>query len=204
MADGGARGSRRLAREYALRALYAYELSQNPLESVIEELITSRLKDPHTVDFAVELVRKTVAHQEELDKRIRDKALNWDFDRIAVLDKIILRMGICEFLYFEDIPPKVTINEAIEIAKKYSTEKSGKFVNGILDSVLGDLRREGKLIKSGRGLLDSRIEPEGLLPEEPDDPDSPETGGKGDEEGLPPLGGGSNQGLSGEEPWKNK
>jgi N utilization substance protein B len=76
------------------------------------------------------------------------------------LDKLILRLALCEFLHFPDIPPKVTIDEAIEIAKKYSTEKSGRFVNGILDAVLIDLRKEGRLHKKGRGLSEGNEEDE--------------------------------------------
>jgi N utilization substance protein B len=91
---------------------------------------------------------------------IKRKAVNWEFSRIAVMDKLILRMALCEFLCFEDIPPKVSIDEAIEIAKKYSTEKSGRFVNGILDAVLNDLRAEGRLRKRGRGLSDGNREEE--------------------------------------------
>lgn len=148
------RGGRRKAREIALRALYALELSQNPLDDIIEDMILGRSEDRVALLFAEQLVRKTVEHLEEFDQKIKEKAINWDFNRIAVLDKLILRMAICEFLYFEDIPPKVTINEAIEIAKKYSTEKSGSFINGILDSVLTDLKRKGKIIKTGRGLIE--------------------------------------------------
>jgi len=104
------------------------------------------------LEFAEELLRTSYDHREELDRLIKAKALNWEFDRIAVIDKLILRMAIGEFLYFPDIPPKVSIDEAIEISKRYSTEKSSKFINGILDAVLNDLRGQGKLYKTGRGL----------------------------------------------------
>ena len=70
------------------------------------------------------------------------------------MDRLILRMGICELLYFQEIPPKVSMNEAIELAKLFSTEKSGQFVNGILDAVLADVKKSGELTKAGRGLLD--------------------------------------------------
>ncbi len=149
-----AKSGRRLAREYVLQVLYAYEMTHDPIEKVIGDVIGQRLENAKTRSFAEELIHKTVAHIDELDTMIRAKAQNWDFNRIAILDKLILRMGITEFLYFEDIPPKVTINEAIEIAKRFSTEKSSSFINGILDSVLNDLKREGRLRKTGRGLLD--------------------------------------------------
>lgn len=103
--------------------------------------------------FAEQLLIHAVNHADKLDEMIKRKALNWDFERIAIIDKLILRMAICEFLYFADIPPKVSIDEAIEISKKYSTEKSGQFINGILDAVLTELRQENQLHKYGRGLI---------------------------------------------------
>ena len=78
---------------------------------------------------------------------IKPKLKNWDMDRVAVLDLILIQMGICEFLYFETIPTKVTINEYIDLAKEYSTLQSGQFVNGILDSIHKDLLAEGKIEK---------------------------------------------------------
>lgn len=152
------KSGRRLAREYALQTLYAYEMTHNPIEEVIEDVVNSAIEDKKTRRFAETLIRQIVDHQREIDRMIRKKALNWDFTRIAIIDKLILRMGITEFLYFEDIPPKVTINESIEIAKRFSTEKSGSFINGILDSILSDLKDTGKLHKSGRGLLDVKAD----------------------------------------------
>ncbi len=154
-----AKSGRRIAREHALQALYAYELTQDRLEKIIEDIIDSQIKDEKTRAFSEALVRAVASHQKELDRMIRKKAINWDFTRIAIIDKLVLRMGISEILFFEDIPPKVSINEAIEIAKKFSTEKSGSFINGILDSILSDLKKAGKLHKSGRGLLDVKLEP---------------------------------------------
>jgi len=154
-----AKSGRRIAREYALQSLYAYEMTQDHLDKIIDDIINLRIKDEKTRAFSELLVRKVVNHQDKLDRMIRKKAINWDFTRIAIIDKLVLRMGISEFLFFEDIPPKVTINEAIEIAKKFSTEKSGSFINGILDSILNDLKKSGKLHKSGRGLLEMKLEP---------------------------------------------
>ena len=149
--------SRRKAREIALCALYAFEFSKNPLEQVKNELIFNSSEAKETQSFASKLLDLTIKHMQKTDEMIKVKALNWDFERIAILDKLILRLAICEFLYFRDIPPKVSIDEAIEIAKKYSTEKSGKFINGILDSVLTDLRSANLLNKKGRGLIDKKI-----------------------------------------------
>ena len=148
--------SRRQARELALRALYAYEFSNNPVEQVKKEIITEKIQAKEIHAFAESLFKSTIKHGNELDEMIKIKALNWDFNRIAAMDKLILRMAICEFLYFRDIPPKVSIDEAIEISKKYSTEKSGKFINGILDSILAELRKSNRLNKKGRGLRDGK------------------------------------------------
>ncbi len=145
--------ARRRGRELALHALYAYELSQNPMEQVIADIIQTDADSDFIKLFAEQLVEQAIGHADELDTLIKRWSHNWEFDRIAIIDKLILRIAISEFLHFEDIPPKVSIDEAIEIAKKYSTEKSGKFINGILDAILSDLRQENRIHKSGRGLL---------------------------------------------------
>lgn len=144
--------NRRKAREIAVQACYAFEFSGNTPQQVIETTILESGEPASVTEFAVELFQKTVENKEEFDQWIMKRAANWDFTRIAVLDKIILRLIICEFLNFKDIPPKVSIDEGIEIAKKYSTEQSGRFVNGIADAVLADLKKEGIVEKTGRGL----------------------------------------------------
>lgn len=144
-----------MVREKVLQALYAHELSEEPLEQAVEEILGSLKKHKGDFEFAKELLTAVLQYEEELDTIIKLKTANWQFDRIAIIDMLLLRMGICEFLYFPDIPPKVTINEAIEIAHSFSTEKSGQFVNGVLDAVLTELRTSGKLIKTGRGLVNS-------------------------------------------------
>lgn len=149
--------SRRRARELTLHALYAIEMSKNPPEEVTNDVIGRENDDVSTKLFAEQLFTRAINHIDELDEMIKHKAINWDFNRIAIIDKLILRMAICELLYFDDIPPKVTIDEAIEISKTYSTVKSGQFINGILDSVLVELRQDNRLHKRGRGLLDGQI-----------------------------------------------
>jgi N utilization substance protein B len=128
---------RRLAREVALQAIYAQELSGNNIKTVAADIIdkSEELSD-ELKSFAGEIFRLATLNKKELDDYIKTKSENWTFDRIAIIDRLIIRMAICEFLYFEDIPPKVSISEAIEIAKKYSTDDSSAFVNGILDAVL--------------------------------------------------------------------
>lgn len=127
---------RRVAREVALQAMYAQELSEDPIQLVESTVIDSSDLTDELKAFARRLFESSTIRKDEIDKYIKEKSENWDFDRIAVIDRLIIRMAICEFLYFEDVPPKVSISEAIEIAKKYSTDDSSAFVNGILDAVL--------------------------------------------------------------------
>lgn len=144
---------RRTIREKVLQVLYAHTVSQEPITLIIDYILVDLKNKKYEFDFAKQLIYNVIQRQEELDQYIKSKVTNWEFNRIAVIDKLLLRMGICELLYFEDIPPKVTINEAIEIAKLYSTEKSSKFINGVLDAVYDQLKQENKLRKSGRGLI---------------------------------------------------
>lgn len=130
-------GKRRKARELALQVLYAYELSGNPVDSILERIPDRGKISPEIGEFAASLSRQTVQHLAEIDEVIARKVQRWELSRIAVVDKTILRLAICELFYFPDIPQKVSINEAIELAKIYSTRESGRFVNGILDSVAG-------------------------------------------------------------------
>ncbi|MBN1540566.1 transcription antitermination factor NusB [candidate division KSB1 bacterium] len=147
-------GTRRKAREIALQGLYALELSGNPIATVVRDLTDFFQEDPSIFDFAGQLIKKTADSQQELDRHICGHTDNWEFERIALIDRLILRMAICEFLYFWDIPPKVSIDEAIELSKQYSTDQSSRFVNGILDAVFADLKKENLIIKTGRGLRD--------------------------------------------------
>ena len=110
-------------------------------------------KDIDDKDFVKSLFRKTVLNEVELAKEFIDKTPNWDTERIAEIDSIILKMAICEFLKFPSIPVKVTINEYLEIAKEYSTPKSSIFINGILDNLVKDFQATNKLVKTGRGLM---------------------------------------------------
>ena len=147
---------RRIVREKVVQALYAHEITGDSAAHVIEHILPGLKNDKGAYEFAKQLVAKTIEHTKEIDPIIQAKVANWDFSRIALLDRLILRMGICELMYFQDIPPKVSMNEAIEIAKLFSTEKSGQFVNGILDAVLEELKSTGSLSKLGRGLSDGK------------------------------------------------
>ena len=110
-------------------------------------------KDTEDKEFVTNLFRKTVLNESELAKEYIDKTPNWDTERIAEIDTIVLKMAICEFLKFPSIPVKVTINEYLEIAKEYSTPKSSIFINGILDNLVKEFQAANKLSKVGRGLM---------------------------------------------------
>ena len=117
-------------------------LLQKPGSSDFKEMISGEKKD-----FAVNLLKTVSEKSEHLQTLIIPKLKNWDPERIALLDMILMKMGVAEFLYFETIPPKVTINEYIDLAKEYSTPQSGQFVNGILDNIHKELVAEGKMQK---------------------------------------------------------
>ena len=110
-------------------------------------------KDQDDKDFAKQLFLKTVLNDKELAQEYVNKTPNWDTERIAIIDTVLLKMAICELLKFPSIPVKVTINEYLEIAKEYSTPKSSIFINGILDNLVKDYKEQNKLIKTGRGLI---------------------------------------------------
>ena len=110
-------------------------------------------KDQEDHDFAKDLIRKTIINHDDLRELIDIHSKNWDVDRIAFMDILIMQLAIAEFIYFPSIPTKVSMNEYIELSKFYSTEKSRNFINGILDKTLKDLKTSGKIEKVGRGLV---------------------------------------------------
>jgi transcription antitermination protein NusB len=115
--------------------------------------IPKLFKDSDDKEFVSLLFRKTVLNEKEFEKEYADKTPNWDIERIAEIDTIILKMAICEFLKFPSIPTKVSINEYVEIAKEYSTPKSSVFINGVLDNIVKELTLNKKIEKTGRGLM---------------------------------------------------
>ena len=147
---------RRIVREKVLQILYAYELNREQLQNLTDDVLKD-IDDKADKDFAENLVNRVLINQKDLDSKIKERVDNWELGRIALIDRILLRIGLCELFYFPEIPPKVSINEVIEIAKEYSTAGSGKFINGILDAVLSELKESGHLNKTGRGLLQETI-----------------------------------------------
>jgi N utilization substance protein B len=165
-------GKRREARERAVQFLFQHDLNPpEDIESALEQFWDSQraaaiARDqgaatwgqalelpPPTADeaavrlFADPLIRGALEHRAEADTLIKKHAKNWDLHRIAAVDRNILRLAIFEMLHRDDIPPVVSINEAVDIAKKFSTQDSGKFVNGILDQVKGELMRPPRVVK---------------------------------------------------------
>ena len=110
-------------------------------------------KDEEDKEFGIELLKKTILNQNKYNQEIAEKTTNWDSDRLAILDSILLKMAVCELQNFPSIPTKVTMNEYLEIAKEYSTPKSSVFINGILDKIVKEYSTLGKLNKTGRGLM---------------------------------------------------
>ena len=128
-------GQRKKARELALKCLYAYESTGQEVDEVCNSLIKTSDLNEESVLYADRLFRRVVETLKELDTSIERFSQNWRIERIAMVDKNILRLAICELVSFPDVPAKVAINEGIELAKKYSSQESSRYVNGLLDAV---------------------------------------------------------------------
>ncbi len=125
--------------------------SEVPSQNKLADLTPSWSEDE---EFITELFKTTIRYSDEYQQLIAEKTKNWEADRIALMDTILMRMAISELINFPSIPVKVTINEYIELSKTFSTLKSNTFINGILDKILADLNKQGRIRKSGRGLKD--------------------------------------------------
>ena len=123
------------ARELALQLMYQIDLRGDEILDEVNQALEAPAGDREMLDFARELIHGCRAKQPEIDRQIEEVAKNWQLKRMAAIDRNILRLATYELLFREDIPPLVTINEAIDIAKKFSTKNSGPFVNGILDNI---------------------------------------------------------------------
>lgn len=128
--------SRTHARELALKLLYVIDISRpDQVETQLQDVLEIEHASSSVAALASEISSQVRISRDELDEVLQAVAVNWQVSRMPVIDRAILRMGVYELLYMHDVPPKVTINEAVELAKKYSTEKSGAFVNGLLDKI---------------------------------------------------------------------
>ena len=127
---------RSVARECALKILYQIEIINAPAEKVLGLFWEQEPEhDEEVRSFAAVIVQGVHARLEDIDRKISEYATNWQIKRMAVIDRNVMRMGVYELLYAVDIPPKVAINEAVDLAKKYGDTDSGKFVNGVLDKI---------------------------------------------------------------------
>jgi len=131
-------GKRRAARELALKFLYQAEFNSNSPDSELNSFCERANVSEEIQDFTQTLIKNIFFHKKEVDGLLKKISANWVPDRMAMIDKNILRLGICELLFDSTTPPKVVINEAVEIAKKFGTEESPDFINGILDKVYKD------------------------------------------------------------------
>jgi N utilization substance protein B len=133
-------GPRRKAREYALQMLFQWDITHDAIEQIIATFFQNQPEESAAIaDFARNLVTGTIEHVEEIDRLIQRHAEHWRLDRMAIVDRNLLRLATQEFLYDSGTPKTVIINEAIEIARRFSTQESPQFINGILDSIKKEL-----------------------------------------------------------------
>jgi N utilization substance protein B len=137
-------GTRRQAREWGIQLLFQLDLNPGEIDTVFARFWTDKTVDPVMRDFTEQLVRGVRTNLAQIDATIERYAENWHIDRMAAVDRNVMRMALYEMLFCKDIPPVVSINEAVDIAKYFSSNESGRFVNGILDRVRKDLTRPAR------------------------------------------------------------
>ena len=142
-------GKRRSSRELALKFLYQSELNKGNIDEQVKLFLKRNSSQEEVETFMLELVKSILRQINEIDAIIQKFSDNWVLDRMTVIDRNILRMGTCELLFNFSTPPKVAINEAVDIAKKYSNEDSPEFINGILDKIYKEIGQKGSLIFTG-------------------------------------------------------
>jgi transcription antitermination factor NusB len=139
--------ARRKARELSLKALYAYEISGSDSRQISDDIISSsQIKEP-AKKFSQILFKKAAENIEKIDDLIKGSVKSWGFSRIALVEKNILRIGICELLFFSETPAAIIINEAVELAKRYGEKDSKGFINGVLDYIAKALEAEDLRVK---------------------------------------------------------
>ena len=131
---------KRKARITALQVIYAQEFQGSDLNTTFEYMMDPEdTPADNVITYSRHLCSLTIQHSDEIDELIKERSKNWDFERITIIDRLILRMSLAEMLFEEEVPPKVSITEGVEIAKQFSTSDSSSFINGILDAVFNDL-----------------------------------------------------------------
>ena len=126
---------RRIAREAVLQALYASEITGEDSDKILKDILNRRSYESNLIKYITDLFESAMDNKEWCEDQIKSRLNNWEFDRVALLDRLLLIVAISEIYFVEDVPPKVSISEAIEIAKIYCNEDSSSFVNGVLDNV---------------------------------------------------------------------
>ncbi len=126
---------RRIAREAVLQALYASAMTGEDRDKILKDILKRRSYDSNLIKYITDLFESAIDNKEWCEDQIKSRLNNWEFDRVALLDRLLLIVAISEIYFVEDVPPKVSISEAIEIAKIYCNEDSSSFVNGVLDNV---------------------------------------------------------------------
>jgi N utilization substance protein B len=126
-------GTRRKAREFALRVLFETDFNQERWQGILERVLSEETLEPETREFLSQILTAYGAHVQEIDAHIETHSDNWKISRMASVDRNLLRLGVCEILFLPEVPKSVSINEYLEIAKKFGSEDSSSFINGILD-----------------------------------------------------------------------
>ena len=126
---------RRIAREAVLQALYASAMTGEDSDKILKDILNRRSYESNLIKYITDLFESAINNKEWCEDQIKSRLNNWEFDRVALLDRLLLIVAISEIYFVEDVPPKVSISEAIEIAKIYCNEDSSSFVNGVLDNV---------------------------------------------------------------------
>lgn len=140
---------RRRSREFALQVLYQLEINKQTAQETLTQFQKTYLPEGERDEFFERLVKGVLEHRKEIDRLIKQYSKNWRLDRMPLIDRNILRLAIFELMHCEDIPPKVTLNEAIELGKRYGSEDSGRFVNGILDRIQNEaIKKPDRLLSS--------------------------------------------------------
>ena len=134
--------SRRSAREAVLQALYAIEVGKETKSKALKDILKRESRNHDAKNFITELFNVSLSNREWCEDQIRSRLNNWEFKRVAVLDRLLLIVAIAEIFFIDTVPPKVSISEAIQIAKRYSTEDSSAFVNGVLDNIYKSVAKE--------------------------------------------------------------
>ena len=134
--------SRRSAREAVLQALYAIEVGKETKSKALKDILKRESRNYDAKNFITELFNVSLSNREWCEDQIKSRLNNWEFKRVAVLDRLLLIVAIAEIFFIDTVPPKVSISEAIQIAKKYSTEDSSAFVNGVLDNIYKSVAKE--------------------------------------------------------------